>query len=290
MKLLMAIVLVLVIATSAFALERKAYTMRHDYGSEPLYDCYLCYYYYILNTQGTGSSFWGYYGWDPGDVVGKFFTVGDLSMFSGLYCDPEACFALEQLEVLDFAGFGTIYPDYFNITFDVFCSDDVGCPVGPSLYNSGPVVTGFGWNVFTFDPPICLDDCVVYPGPPPSHPRILITAQCTGTEGLYPQWGFDNISTAATDPYGREMHDYSCLDALYPRPYTSHYPTIHSGYYGNGFPLPICPPEWVPDGRDTNDPATQWGYIELAWTIFLICQGPTATEPSTWGNIKSIYR
>jgi hypothetical protein len=84
------------------------------------------------------------------------------------------------------------------------------------------------------------------------------------------------------------MHEYSCLPTIYPRPYNSYYPTIHSGFYGQNFGY--CPPMWFADSRDTSPDATVYGYVELAWRIYLVCSGPTNVEPTTWGNIKSMYR
>jgi hypothetical protein len=44
------------------------------------------------------------------------------------------------------------------------------------------------------------------------------------------------------------------------------------------------------DGRDTSANHSVYGYVEAAWRIYLICQGPSPTKPSTWGNIKTMYR
>jgi hypothetical protein len=118
------------------------------------------------------------------------------------------------------------------------------------------------------------------------NPRILVTATHTGTDGIYPAWGMDNISTGIETAC--IMHEYGCCPALYPRPYVSHYRTIHSGFYGPAFMY--CPPQWFCDGRDTTPDCDLYGFIELAWRVYMICSGPTATEPSTWGNIKSMYR
>ena len=63
---------------------------------------------------------------------------------------------------------------------------------------------------------------------------------------------------------------------------------MHSGYYGQGFRY--CPPRWFKDGRDTTPDAIEYGYVELAWRIYLTCSGPSGVEPTTWGNIKSMYR
>jgi hypothetical protein len=285
MKLCIALVLALVLATSAFALDRKAYTMRDDFGTEPLYDCYMNYYYYI--PCPTSSWFWAYSGFTPGDIMGEFFVVGDISTFTGVPCDPVNDHVIEQLRVLDFAGYGTVYPGLFTVVFDIYCSDAAGCAVGPSLWNSGPFETAFAWNYVPVVPPVTICDCAINPGPPPSGPRVLVTATHIGTNGAYPAWGMDNISSNFTG--GCLMHDYSCLPVLFPRPITSHYPgVLHSAYYGTA--LPPCPVAYFCDGADTSPNCTQWGFIELAWRIYLVRSGPTATEPSTWGNIKSMYR
>jgi hypothetical protein len=94
------------------------------------------------------------------------------------------------------------------------------------------------------------------------------------------------------------MHDYGCLPVLYPRPYTSHYPVMHSGFYGQDFTY--CPPLNFCDGRDTTCAGslcfpdgingTQYGFIELCWRLYITCSGPTKTQTATWGDIKSLYR
>jgi hypothetical protein len=283
----MALVLLLVIATSVFGFEKRAYQFREDFGTEPLYDCVLQYYYYI--PCPTYSWFWAYSGWSPGDVIGTFFLIGDDPSMGGYAaCDPCNCQELAALRVLDFAGYGTVYPGLFTVEFDVYCADQYGCPTGPSFWNSGPWETHFGWNYIPYDPPLCLTQqcCNVYPGPPPCYPRILITATMAGSDGEFPGWGFDNICTPLSE--GCDMTDIGGNAALYPRPAVSHYGTMHSGYYGVGFTY--CPPLCICDGGDTTEDCSECGCIELAWTIYLDCNGPTATDPTTWGNIKSIYK
>jgi hypothetical protein len=83
------------------------------------------------------------------------------------------------------------------------------------------------------------------------------------------------------------MHDYGCLPGLYPRPYVSHYPSIHSGYYGQDFEY--CPPQWLKDRGDTTPDANQYGFIELAWRLYLTCSGPSEATTTTWGDIKAMY-
>lgn len=268
----------------AAGLEMRAYQFREDFGTEPLSDCTLQYYYHI--PVGTFAWFWAFTGPDYGDILGSFFEIGDVSMYTGTSCDPAACHKLDMIRILDFAGYGDIYPGWNSIQMDVYCCDEDGCPVGPSLWNSGPYDCILGWNYVDVEPPLCLTSCSVALGPPPIGPRILVTARCVGTICIYPAWGLDNIGCPAE--FGHEMHDVSCLPALYPRPYNSHYYKIHTGYYGAGFQY--CPPVWFCDGFDTVFPeCLPYGALELAWRIYLTCDGPTDAEPSTWGSIKSVY-
>jgi len=290
MRVITVLALVLVLATSVYGFEKKAFQMREDFGTEPLYNCYLNYNYYI--PCPTYSWFWSYTGWSANDMIGEFFTVGDPSMFTSTgcppytTCDPLMAHTIEQFRILDFAGYGTIYPGLFTVAFDIWCSNAEGCPVGASLWNSGPVEFCVGgWNYIDVNPDLCLTNCYSeLVGGIKSAPRFLITATMIGTTPTYPAWGMDNLSTPVTYPCA--MHDYGCCPALYPRPTFSHYTTIHSGYYGVDFAY--CPPAWFLDGRDSTGDV--YGFIELAWRVYMANSGPTAVEPSTWGNIKSMYR
>ena len=286
----LALALVLVMAASAYGMEKKALQMREDFGTEPLYDCYMNYYYYI--PCPTYSWFWSFSGWLNGQVVGEWFKVGDPSMGRVATCPPFAtcdpCNAhtIEQLRVLDFAGYGTTYPGLFTVDFDIWCADADGCPVGPSLWCSGAkeLCVG-GWNYVPVTPNVCVTKCFTT-NPPPCYPRFLVTAQHIGSSAVYPQWGMDNIST----PVGMacNMHDTGCCPALYPRPQNSYYGVMHSGDYGISAPHVVnCPPYWVLNPGDTT--GNVFGCIEFAWRVYLK-NIPTTTEPSTWGNIKSMYR
>jgi hypothetical protein len=113
-----------------------------------------------------------------------------------------------------------------------------------------------------------------------------LTVTHTGYDGYYPAWGCDNISTALET--GCIMHDYGCLPALYPRPYVSNYTSMRSGVYGQNFEY--CPPQLFKDGRDTTPDGSQYGFIELAWRLYVACGGPTEREGTRWGDIKSMYR
>jgi hypothetical protein len=287
-ELLSTVLVILLLAFSSASqpagTQMRAFQMREDFGTEPLSECYLQYYYYI--PCPTYTWLWAFTGPTVGETMGAFFQIGDISTGTGTPCDPEACHTLETIRILDFAGYGTIYPGLFTIEMDIYCSDDRGCPVGPRLWTSGPLETHFAWNYIDVEPPVCLTECSTVAGPPPSAPCILVTATHTGTSGIYPAWGFDNISTNVEQ--GCVMHDMSCLPAVYPRPDMSHYPRLHSGYYGYG--TQYCPPIGLLDGRDTTTDGSQFGFIELTWRIYLACMGPTGVEGSTWGSIKSIYR
>jgi hypothetical protein len=289
--------IVLSLAASAHGLEKKAVQMAEDFGSQPLYDCYMNYYYYI--PCPTSSWFWAFSGWPAGEVIGEMFTVDDPSMgreSSG--CPPYpicsgGAIVLTKFRILDFAGYGTIYPGLYTVEFNVWCADANGCPVGPSLWNSGPQeFCTAGWNYVIVQPPLALWNCYTeLQGNLKCFPRFLITATHTGTLAKYPAWGFDNIST----PLGLScsMHDNGCCPALYPRPQVGHYPVMHSGDYGVAFAN--CPPEWFTDGADSV--GSVYGCIELAWRVYLndistcICTcTPRATQPTTWGSIKAMYK
>lgn len=283
-SLILTIALLVLMTAAARAYEAKEYQLSESFSLATAEECYLQYYYYI--PCPTQSWFWGFFEWEYNDVIGQYFVIGDAS--TGIYdpCDPQECHTLDRFRVLDFAGYGSMYPGDFTVEFDVWCADADGCPVGPSLWNSGPVETVHNWGFIDVDPPIFLTSCCIDPGPPPEYPRILITATHVGSDATYPRWGTDNISAPIAEAC--EMHDIGCLNALYPRPTSSHYTTIHSGYYGVDFTY--CPPLWFLDGDDTSAGGTDFGYVEFAWRLYLLCEGPDAVEPTSWGVIKNMYR
>lgn len=282
-KILLLLVMLALALSSAHAINKRPYMMKEDFGIAPLDQCSLQYYYFI--PCPTYSWFWGFYGWSPGDVIGTVFTVGDMPTGGFDVCDSSACYQVVGLRVLDFAGYGTTYPGLFTVEFDIYCADENGCPVGSSLWNSGPIETSRDWNEIVIDPPVDVSSCFIDPGPPGSHARFLITATHTGSDCSYPEWGFDNISSIVAE--GCEMHVVGCLPALYPRPENSHYPVMHSGYYGIDFTY--CPPQLFQDGGDTTWDGSLYGFIELAWRVELLCQ-PNAIESTTWGSVKALYR
>jgi hypothetical protein len=286
MKLITVMVLVLVLATAAFAVEKSVFQMKKDFGGEQLGDCYMGYYYFV--PCPTSSYFFGWT-FDYGDIVGQFFCVGDPEMGSGTVCDPNDCQSIDRFVVLDFNDNAPgMYPQDFQVEYDIYCSDLDGCPIGPALWNSG-MVTSYqrGWNWFDIDPPLSVCPCVL---DPPGGPVFLITGTVRGDfpeQG--PQWGSDGPGIYYY--YCASMHDVGCLTVLYPRPTVSYYtPGIHSGYYGNPDSGTYqCPPQLLA-GFDTTPDLSQWGAVEWAWTVDMTCSGPTATEPTTWGNIKSMYK
>jgi hypothetical protein len=276
--------LILVLATSAFGLERKAYQMKEDFGTEGLYDGALQFYYYI--PCPTYSWFWAYSGWTPGDVVGMSFPVGAQGTGGWDTLDPLNCREIEQLRILDFAGYGTIYPILFDIRIDIWICAWNDPHIHIHIWESVSFGTHFAWN---YIPIPNVTFCEADPNPYGYVP-VLVTATHVGTDARYPAWGMDNISTSLEQAC--IMHDLGCLPAVYPRPGPGTTPgdplgNVHGGYFGTD--PTTCPPIGIPDGRDTTPDVTQFGYIELAWRLYIVCGGPTATEPSTWSNIKAMY-
>lgn len=267
----LALGIVMVFATTALAIDYKEAKMRDDFGTEPTYNYILQYYYYI--PCPTYSWFWAFYGWDPGDIIGVHFTVGDQPTGGYPPADPFNTMHLDMFRVLDFAGYGQVYPGLYTVTFDVYCSDTCGCIVGPSLWNSGPIETAYGWNYIYIDPDLEVCPCVTRPG---FAPKFIITATMIGSDATYPAWGFDNISTPIQN--GCQMHDVGCLPATYPRWH------VNTGYYGRDLII-NCPPEPF---QEPGDP--QYGYVELAWRAYLTAMGPTQADQTSWGSIKSLYR
>jgi hypothetical protein len=285
------ILISLLTSIPVMAFEGRAYKLREDMGTEPLSGGALNYYYYV--PCPTYSWFWAFGGlddpWEGGTAVGAWFEIGDISTGGWGVCDPTQCHTLDRVRVLDMEGLQG-YPGYFRCIMDVYCCDEYGCPVGPSLWNT-ECWTGYAWNYFDIDPPLCISGCSADPGPPASRPRILVTL--THAAHLYGDplavnlnaWGTDLISRHVED--GCIMHDYGCLPALYPRPYISHYDAMHSGYYGQDFEY--CPPQWFKDPQDFTPDGSEYGFVELAWRIYVTCSGPTETQPATWGSIKAMY-
>lgn len=154
------------------------------------------------------------------------------------------------------------------------------------MWNSGSVESTYGWNYIPMSPYLLIEDCCIDLDPFPMRPRILIVATHIGTDCSYPSWGMDNISSSIE--IGCQMHDRGCYNALYPRPYISHYQAMHSGYYGVDFEY--CPPQWFADGRETTETYDEFGFLELAWRLYVHSRYYKATEPATWGTIKAMFR
>jgi hypothetical protein len=283
------IVLILVLAASAASGAKPrcaAYRlMDPDFGIPAGYDGALQYYYYI--PAPTYSWFWAFSGWEPGDIIGTGFDIGDAGTGGYAPVDPLNCHTIGEFRILDFAGYGTTYPGSFTVEFDMWCA--LGGP-SVNLWNSGPWETGFGWNYIPVDPPVCVTGCMGSCCGGDPAPIVLVTATHTGTEGTYPAWGFDNVSMPIA--MGAPMHDYGCLPATYPRgpvtPGVCH-GNVHGGYFGN-YQWEYLPPLSLCDCHDTTEDCSQYGYLELAWRIYIICQGPSSSEPSSWSSIKSMYR
>jgi hypothetical protein len=274
--------------------DARAYQMREDFDPEPVYDCWLSYYYYV--PCPTYSWFWAYSGWTPGELIGSSFTIGEQPTGPGWPCDPMTCSVIEGIGVLDFAGYGIMYPGMFTFELDVYYPDSTGIGIW-HLWNSGPLETQFGWNYFsTWPDRIYLEQCPGYCYPWEQDcplPTFIVTMTMTGTEGTYPAVGFDNVSMPAEQ--GCPMHDTGCLPAVYPRAGAGgSEPRVHSGYIGT-YPFEFWPPRPFPDGKHAGEPSgAEWyGAVEVAWRVYLYCYGPAlekSSQPATWGSIKSLYK
>jgi hypothetical protein len=268
----------------------KPYMMVEDFGYEPLWDCALQYYYYI--PCPTYSWFWAYSGWEPGDILGATFNLGDEPTGGYCPCDPMICHTIEYIRVLDFAGYGTVYPGFFTVEMDFYCCDRNSYPCY-HLWNSGPVELHSGWNYIRAHPPAAIEPCMLECDAWDwTHYGIAVTMTMTGAEGQYPAVGFDNVSSAVHA--GCLMHDLACLPALYPRTWAGGMGTgVHSGYVGS-YPFQYWPPLPLPDGSPYEpDLGERYGFVEAAWRMYFICGGPTLLKrgdrPTTWGAIKSMY-
>ena len=85
MRFWLLIAVVLVLATSAFGLEKRVYQLSEDYRSEVLQPpwCQLQYYYFIpciFDSVPPVSYFWGFSGWQPGEVIAGSYRIGDQAM------------------------------------------------------------------------------------------------------------------------------------------------------------------------------------------------------------------
>jgi hypothetical protein len=275
-------------------LKVEAFQMEEGIEYPPYYDCYLSNFYYV--PCPTYSWFWAYSGWEPGDIIGSSFTIGEQPTGPGWPCDPQICGDLRGIQVLDFAGYGTVYPGKFTFELEIYYVDTTGAP-GCNIWNSGPLETGYGWNYFEADRPVDLWACPGFCFPWDQgcpYPTFLVTMKFTGTDGGYPALGFDNVSKPAES--GCAMHDTGCLPAVYPRagPGASE-PKVYSGYVGT-YPFEYWPPRPFPDGKHATQPSGEewYGFVEPAWRIYLYCSGPTASppeaQPATWGTLKSLYK
>jgi hypothetical protein len=278
-------VLALLLATPALSVEhldKQVYQRSEDFGSEQLYDGALQYYYYI--PCRTYSWFSALFGWDPGDILGACFRTGDVSTNGWRQLDPDNCHTLEAMRVLDFAGYGTVYPGLFTVEFDVYCSAVSQSPFVP-LWTSGPVETHHGWNYIQVDPPLSVCPCCEYDF---MYPSFIVTLTMVGEDAVFPAVGFDNIGTPVE--LGCEMHDAGCLPAVYPRDQCGGTdPRVHSGYVGL-YPFQYWPPVGFLDGSYRTPDGSEFGFIEWVLTLYINCSGPSGVEPSTWGSIKSMYK
>jgi hypothetical protein len=272
--------------------EAKPYKMVDDFGIPPLYDCGLQYYYYI--PCPTGSWFWAYSGWGPGDILATVFTMGEQGTGAFVPCDPYVCAHIEAVRVLELSGYGDAYPGVYGVELDIYCCDAESYPC-VHLWNSGPLDLGFGWNNIEIRPIIEISRCAAECGDwDPASPRFALTITMVGTGSGYPAVGFDNIGSSLGA--GCIMHDIGCLPVVYPRSWMGGSgERVHSGYVGR-YAFEYWPPLPLPDGSVYGgETGLRCGFVEAAWRMYFHCTHvptpPCATIHSTsWGGIKSLYR
>lgn len=256
------LVLAFVPAGTGNAFEAEPYQMVEDVGVHPWAQCALQHYYYI--PCPSDSWFWGVSGWAIGDIIGAHFRVDQQSTGRVEPC-CECCYVVVGVSILDFAGYGTVYPGWFSVTPKFFCADENGYPTGPAVYSGPPIDTSYGWNYIDFDrgfePPCFL--------PGTRYESFVVTITFTGLQGIYPAIGFDNIGTAQES--GCEMRDIGGSLAEYPRNWAGGpEPRVHSGYVG-WRDFEHWPPIGFADGGDTTRVTPEFGFSEVAWRVHLSC-------------------
>jgi hypothetical protein len=143
----------------------------------------------------------------------------------------------------------------FTGTIDVFAADGNGCPTGPSL-GSQPLLPASQWNIVSFaSAPVSIPTnsfVVAYTWPAgDSNPTAI---------------GTDHPAAGPTGP--------AACGTCYPNTRT-----INSFVYGTAG-SPICP------GSTFNDGVCD---AQLMWEVNTDCV-TVSIEPTSWGQIKNLYR
>jgi hypothetical protein len=261
-KILLSTVLILAFAASSYAVPVKTAMEVGDLDYPSRQDvCALAYY------NVCSGWIWYWTGWTPGAQLGTCFDLTDCADCS------EPCHDLAEIVWLP-------YPitTYGHVDVEVFCGDDVCCPIGDPLggwYNF-PIDQDWANRYhFVFSPPLDVSGC---------DPTMIVmvtllepdlTAPVSSSDQLnwHPPDGSDPCATEWTC----EPHSYIYRDAL---DYCFEY-GAPVGWIVTGYPESDC--------EDHGGPADAF-YVNLFLYIYLGCEGATATEDATWSEIKALYK
>ncbi len=168
-------------------------------------------------------------------------------------CGPSELPELVQTEVF----FNSIVPGGYGFTgtIDVFAADGNGCPIGAPL-GSQPFLPASGFNTVSFaSSPVSI---------PTSSFVVAFTLPST----------LNNPATIASDHPAAGSTGPAACGNCYPNTRTT-----HSFVYGSAA-SPICP------GSTFNDGVCD---AELLWEADTNCI-TVSVEPTSWGQIKNLYR
>ncbi len=250
-----------------------------DYNNQGLAISVSCTLSYFYTVPGCGWV-WVIDGIEENESFGVRFNMTDEVPFHDP-CDTSACLTLDALKIMLYDVLPPPADQSMNLR--VYAAGEGGDPLGDLLGNvdfepSYAGTASFTTEIIDFtkggstpglDLSGCGGDFVV----------ILTWLNSTG----HPCFVLDNISTCvescAVDPDCCQMGTYPYV---YPRttPHTHYY-----GYFGSWLtdPDPTC------DFRDSTTLCDEYGYIEGMITSYF-CTVSQATEPSTWGSIKAMYK
>jgi hypothetical protein len=229
-------------------------------------------YYYLLEGCGYVTVMEGI---EQGEAFGVHFRMTD-SIPWDAGCDTNACMTLDAVGLVLYDALAPPADQSMNIK--IYGADAGGNPSGSLLGNRDFEVEYSDTAAFTsveidftnggvepgLDVSGCCGDFIV----------LLTWKNSTG----HPCLVLDNMGTCvdscSADPACCEMGNYPYV---YPRLWT------HTYYYGS---------EWAWSKQDSFcdlGGCGTYGYLEALWECGF-CTKSTATEPTTWGGIKAIYR
>jgi hypothetical protein len=276
-KILLSTILILAFAVTAYAvpvrtaekgvIEQKSYSPAQE-------TCYMGYYNFC--------SGWVFY-WS-GYCYGDWATVVDPPQYGTVFdlgdC-PNNC-----RHMTHFYWGCKRFTMYGNVDVEVFCASDCGCPLGEPLvgfYGYNPDITT-AWQLFIVDE-LALCPCDSEFGFADKF-VVLITDHGFGAHST----PYSDIEVYNIDA-GCQV-DWDCVG------HSFHYSSAISYCDVYGMPGPF----WVsgPYGC-TNVPTVPPGchdyygygagmFTELLIDVYVACLGPTATDNTSWSEIKSLYR